>query len=654
MKLKALFYQNPAGYLTSLLLLVFSVVSFAINNNTALIFLVLFVFVLAANVLYSVLSFKTTRKYIQQVNKSLLQEQIGAVDDFPLPCVMCDMQGNFIWYNKEFGSDVLVDISGNVNIRDFFPDFKFSVYETLKKADAQFQNKKFTAFITKIKSKSNPMLCFYFFDDTYMKETALEYELSRPFFMSILVDNIEQLSRQLTDSKFAQVSSGIESRIENWLKSEKLIFKKTGNGNFVVIGEKRNLDVLTAGKFSVLKDVREYKNNNTPVYATLSIGVGTGEDFSECETRAKKALEMALGRGGDQAAVYTAENGYVYYGGMSNLANDNSRVSPRQTAANISTLVKKYKKVIVVGHKFSDYDAIGSAMGVQFFAEANGIPAFVALDENTTLAGGLVNLARNKGYNGFISLSEAMDKCDDDTVLFIVDTHRLFLVDEPDLYEKAGAKVVIDHHRRSDDFINDADIFYHLPSPSSTCEMVAELIEYSTIQDALPGVIASSLLAGIVLDTKDFVLRTSRRTFEAAAFLRENKADTVSVKKLFSVSADMVSLKNEILDSGEIYENCMISHTESNSKDIRIVTSIAADEMLKIDGVAASFVLSYIGKDIVQISARSLGEENVQLIMENLGGGGHSTMAAAQLKNIDIENAKSMLYKAIDAYNLAK
>ncbi len=652
MKITALFYQNPAGYLTSFLFLVFSLVSFLIDNDTAYIFLLVFIFVFLTNLLYSALFFKSTRKYIEQVNKSLTQEQVDTVDSFPLPCVLSDKKGNIVWFNKEFSESFLVE-NKKVNLYDFFKDFKYSELAELKTADAEFNGRKFTTFITKVKSVSNPMLCFYFFDDTYMKETVADYNLSRPFVMTILVDNIEQLSRQFTDSKFAQVSSGIESKIENWLKDEKLILKKTGNGNFFVIGEKRNLDRLCEEKFSVLKDVREYKHNNSLINATLSIGVGTGSDFSECEARAKRALEMSLGRGGDQAAVYT-ENGYLYFGGMSNLANDNSRVSPRQTAANIATLIKKYKKAIVVGHKFSDYDAIGSAMGIQFFTEANGVRSFVAFDEKTTLSQALIDTSVNNGFNSFISLSEAVEICDDDTVLFVVDTHRLFLLDEPELYKKAGAKIVIDHHRRSDDFINDADIFYHLPSPSSTCEMVSELIEYSTNQEKLPPVVATALLSGIVLDTKDYVLRTSRRTFEAAAFLKENNADTISVKKLFSVSADMISHKNEILNSAEMYGNCMISFTDSKSKNIRIITSKAADEMLNVDNVKASFVLSFAGSEVVQISARSLGEENVQLIMEYLGGGGHSTMAAAQIKNVDLETAKTMLLKAIDSYYLAK
>lgn len=652
MKIKALFYQNPTGFLSALLLLVFAVVGFTVNNDTAYIFLIAFVFVLAADILYSALSFKSTRKYVRQINKSLAQEDTEKVDMFPLPCVMCDTQGNIVWYNRDFGENVLPE-NKNVSIGDFINGFKYSEYADLKTTDARYNGHEYTVFITKIKSVLAPMLCLYFFDDTYMKETAVRYNMSRPFAMFIIIDNIEQLSRQLSDSKFAQILSGIEGKIENWLKDEKMIIKKTGTGKFLAIGERRTLDKLCEKKFSVLKDVREYKKFNQSINATLSIGVSSGADFRECEVRAKKALEMSLGRGGDQAAVYT-DNGYIYFGGMSNLANDTSRVSPRQTAANISTLIKKYKKVIIVGHKFSDYDSVGSAMGLHFFAQANGINAYVAVDEKTTLAEPLVALSVKNGFNGFISLSEALDKCDEDTVLFVVDTHRLLLMDEAALYEKAGAKIIVDHHRRSDDFINDADIFYHLPSPSSSCEMVTELIEYSTIQEELPGVVATALLSGIVLDTKDYVLRTSGRTFEAAAFLKDCKADTVAVKKLFSVSTEMIALKNEILNSAEVYENCMISFTESKSKDIRVIASKSADEMLNVSGIKASFVLSYIDSGSVQISARSLGEENVQLIMEELGGGGHSTMAAAQVKGTDLKGAKSMLIKAIDNYYLAK
>lgn len=653
MKAIALFYQNPAGFFAAVLLLVFSIIGFIFNTEMGFVFLGAFFLILLIDILYAALSLKATRKYVAQVNKSLAGKKVSAVDTFPLPCVICDIHGNFVWYNSNFSENIIANGTKTLRISDFIHDYKYSKYSEESFASAEYDDKRYSVFITKIKSASNPMLCFYFFDDTYYKETEDEYKLSRPFVMHVLVDNIEQLSRQLSDSKFALVTSGIESRIEKWLKNENVITKITGNGNFLVIGEKRCLERLCADKFSVLTDIRNYKQGTTAVNATLSIGVGTGENFKDCEIWARKALDMSLGRGGDQAAVYT-ENGYMYYGGVSNRANDNSRVSPRQTAANIATLVKKYDKVLIVGHKYSDYDAIGSAMGLQFFSEANGIPAFVVCDEATTLSGSLISLARSEGFEEFVGIDKALEICDDKTLLFVVDSHRKALLECPELYEKAGAKVVVDHHRRADDYIDNSDLFYHSPSSSSSCEMVAELIEYSTMQDKVPTIISTALLSGIVLDTKDYVLRTSQRTFSAAAFLRENNADTIAVKKLFTTNSEMIALKNEIISSAVRFGDCIISKTDKVDGNLRVITAKAADEMLNITGVKASFVLSYIGKDSVQISARSLGEENVQLIMELLGGGGHSTMAATQLKDIDIDGAYHKLISAIEKYFSSK
>ena len=647
MKFKAFLYQNPLGLISALVLLIFSISSYFVDFKIFIAFVITFGLVLLIDIIYSIFSFKNTKKYIAQINKSLSADMADAVSAFPLPAVMCDKHGNVTWFNKQFEEEILENFEiKKLSMNDFFDDFSFTRLAEERVSDAHFADRQYTAFSLPL---NNSAICFYLFDDTYLKNIAKEYHFSRPFVMLILVDNIEQLSRGLTDSKFALVSSGIESRVEEWLKEEEVILKKIGNGNFLVIGEKRNLDNLSEKKFSVLNEVRNYSYNGTPVNATLSIGVGTGESFRECENKARKALDMSLGRGGDQAAVYT-EDGYIYFGGVSNRLNDNSRVSPRQTAANISTLLKQYSKVFVMGHKYSDYDAIGAAMGMQYFAESNGLEAYVVVDSKTTLSSSLVNLSQEKGFKAFITPSKALDLCDDDTVVIVVDTHRHMLLDSSDLYDLAGTTVVIDHHRLCDDYIEDAEIFYSSPSPSSTCEMVAELIEYSTIQDNLPSVVATALLSGIVLDTKDYVLRTSQRTFEAAGFLRDNGADTVEVKKLFSIDADMASLKNEIISESKIHNGFMVGSTLSDNKNLRIITSSAADDMLNIEGVKASFVLSKIGVGKIQISARSLGEENVQLIMEKLGGGGHSTMAAAQIKGSNIEQAKQMLLDAIDEY----
>ena len=653
MKFIALFYQNPAGFFTALLLAIFTVAGFIHNENTGYIFLCAFILVFIVTAVYSALSLKSTRKYVKYLNKSLNGEDISSVDSFPLPCVTCDMRGNILWYNTLFDEVIGEENSKSLSMKSFFEDFKYNTYASKKIANAEYNSKKYTAFITKVKSVSNPMLCVYFFEDTKLKDTELEYIRTRPFMMLLFIDNIEQLSRQLTDSKFASYLSGIESLIENWLKNEKVLFKKIGNGNFLIIGQKSTLDVFCADKFSILTKIREYSVGDESLSSTLSIGVGTGESFAEIESMAKKALDMSLGRGGDQAAVYL-DGGYIYYGGLANRSNDNSRVSPRQTAAKMATLIKKYKRVIIMGHKFSDFDSVGASLGVCFFSEVQGVEAFVVMDENTTLSLPLVNIAKENGFDNFITPQKAVEMCDADTLAVVVDTHRLHLLDSPDSYTKAGGRIIIDHHRRSDDYLTDADIFYHLPSPSSSCEMVAELIQYSTVQDKLPSFISTALLAGIVLDTKDYVLRTSKRTFEAAAFLRDNNADTLLVKKLFAVSSEMVSLKNQILSSAELYNGFMFSSTDSTSTDIRIVTSKAADDMLAIDGVRASFVILSLDNNTVQISARSLGEENVQLIMEYLGGGGHSTMAACQLTDVDFDEAKSKLKEAIDNYLLSK
>ncbi len=654
MKLKAIFHQTPIGFSAALIVLVMAGVALFFDKKVFIALAVVFLSIVALSALYTFLALKNTQKYVSAVNDALLGNKSDAVEEFPLPAVMCDKNGTIVWYNDKFSSDIInFEKPAELSVKDFADDFSYKKYSEERIVNLSYAGNEYTAFVVKVNSESRPMLCLYLFDDTALKEVAYEYTYSRPFVMLMLIDNIEQLSRRYTDSKFAQVIGGIESIIEDWLKEENVILKKIGNGSFLVIGEKRNLDKLCFNKFSVLRQIRDYKYKDEPVNATVSIGVGSGEDFEECETKAKKALDMALGRGGDQAAV-GSDNGYIYYGGVSDRANDKSKVSPRQTAANISNLLKKYNKAIIIGHKYSDYDAVGAAIGMQSFANACGLEAFIVSDSRSTLAESLLEFARSNGVNNIISPSKAVDIVDDDTVVIVVDTQRKQLLESTDVYDLAGATIVIDHHRRSDDYIDDADISYSSPSSSSACEMVTELLEYSLVTDDISETIATSLLAGIVLDTKDFVLRTSQRTFEAAGYLRDRGADTVRVRKLFSIDSEMASVKNEIVANAKNHKGFMISQTSSDSRNIRVITSLAADEMLKIDGVKASFVITKLSPLKYQISARSLGEENVQLIMEKLDGGGHNTMAAAQVKASSSSDAKQKLLDAIDEYVLNK
>lgn len=653
MKFKSVLYKNPILFLSAFLFLAFSIPLYKCNITLAVAFTVAFVFVFCAGLIYSAFVVKTTRKFVTEINRSLSGKETDSVNELPIPGLISNTYGDVLWYNESFKNTFInTENSEKINLKNLFKDIPFSSLTDESVIDIEYEDKKYTVYISRLHENNLPLLSFYFLDNTYYKNVEEEYNFSRPFVMFIMLDNIELLSRQLSDSRFALVTSGLESIIEKWLSSTNVLFKKISNGRFVVVGEKRNLEILKNDKFSVLNHIKEYEFKDTDVDATLSIGVGFGGDFTKCEEKANKALDMSLGRGGDQAVICT-DDGYLYFGGMTNRMNDNSKVSPRQTSANITNLIKKYDRAFIVGHKFSDYDCVGASVGMAYFCKKNGIDASVVINSGKTLATGLPELVEKEYKNLFIEPEEAVRLCNEKCVLIVTDTHRPMLLECPEIYEKSGAQIVIDHHRKMEDYISDAEIFYHRPAQSSASEMVTELIEYSANQSRVPSVVATALLSGIVLDTKDFVLRTSGSTFEAAAFLRENGADTVAVKKLFSVKESQIVLKNRIISDAENYNGFMISHSVSDDKDIRVICSKAADDLLNIGGVKASFVLSQIG-DGVNISARSLGEENVQLIMERLGGGGHSTMAAAQIKNSNINSAVEKLKSALDDYVISK
>ena len=649
MKFKSLLYQNPIGFLSSVVFLLVGVGFLFIDTKGAIASFIGFAVILILSVLYSVYSIVSVKKLVKQINKSL-RGDIKNIDSFPLPAVVCNSYGGVVWYNKLFLSDILSGRDSNdFKITDFFKNFSFDAFSNEESVCTEYNDRFYTVFTTTVHDKNNPLLVMYFLDDTYFKTTEREYLLTRPYVMHILVDNIDELYRKYSDSKFALITSGIESILEKWLENHNVVFKKTANGRFLVIGEKRSLDELCKEKFEVLNDVRAYKYENAEIGATLSIGVGTGEDVLDCENQAKRALDLALGRGGDQCAVYMNE-GYTFFGGMANLSNNNSKVSPRQTSASILGVIKKHSKVLIMGHKFSDNDSIGAAVGMEYFCRQNGVNAKIVVDEKNSLAKPLISYLENNGYDKFIDLDEAERVCDSKTLVVIVDTHIVSLLESEEVFYGGGTKIIIDHHRRTAEYIDNAEIFYHLPLSSSACEMVAELLEYSTTRIDLPPEIATALLSGIVLDTKDYVLKTSRRTFEAAAYLKQSGANTVEVKKLFAVNQGQINGENEIIKNAVNYRDCMISIADNNIENVRVVTAKAADQMLNISGVKASFVISNIKDDLVNISARSLGEENVQLITEKLGGGGHSTMAACQLKDVSLQEALEKLKGAIDEY----
>ena len=465
--------------------------------------------------------------------------------------------------------------------------------------------------------------------------------------MLITIDNLEELQRGARDSEKAEIVSAISKKIEDYANKLDCMYYKLGGDNYLLVTDEFYLSVAINERFELLKQVRSIDFGERG-YATLSIGVGHGsESVLECEDMARQSLDMALGRGGDQAAVKTDDD-YEFFGGASSSTSKRTRVRTRIVASALKELIEGSDNILLMGHRFADLDSFGACFGMFSAISSLGKSAYIVVNREKSLCGQLIDYVERNGYADCVTTPEAaMSLVGDRTLLIICDTHRRNFLDCPELYDACQASVVIDHHRKTVDHIDDAVIFYHDPYASSACELVSELVQY--IQPKIGKIEAEALLSGIMLDTRNFVLHSGVRTFEASAFLRGCGAATVTVKGFFKSGFNVYKERAAIIADSHVYGDCAISRTDSADKDIRIAASQAADEMLGIDGVNASFVLFNAG-DVINISARSFGAVNVQLIMETLGGGGHLTMAAAQLSDCTMDDAVRRLAAAIDKY----
>lgn len=386
---------------------------------------------------------------------------------------------------------------------------------------------------------------------------------------------------------------------------------------------------------------------------TLSIGIGrTADTIAESEGYAKQALEMAQGRGGDQAAIKTV-SGFEFYGGVSKGIERANKVKARIIANQLIQLVESSDRVYIMGHKFSDLDSVGSSVGLACAIRNLGNTAHVVVNSLSSLSTQLIDRLKageDQKNTLFMSPEEANETITDNSLLIITDTHNPLMLESQELHAKAKQVVIIDHHRKTVNFIDNSLIFYHEPYASSASEMVTEILNYFGKAGKITALQAEALLSGIMLDTKNFTIKTGVRTFEAAAFLRKLGADTVNVKGLFANTIENYRQKAALVSKADIYKRCAIASTTVYSPDMRLVASQAADELLGIENVDASFVYYKSSNEEIYVSARSLGALNVQLVMEYLGGGGHQTMAAAQLKGISVEEAGRRVKKAIDDY----
>ncbi len=560
--------------------------------------------------------------------------------------VVAVVKNTILWYNKAFRDNLLngEDI-GFENINNILPLFDTAKAET--GININCGGEMYTAYINAL-SHENDVFFIYLVKDTFLKNTAKEYELSRPSVMIITIDTYDEILKEMKESDKAKIISEIDWTLEQFIGSTTGFIKRTSASRYIAIVEERHMQEIIKSRFTVLDNVREITKENG--FVSLSIGVGHGADtLKQCEKLAEQALEMALGRGGDQAAV-KSKDGFSFFGGVLRSVEKNNKVRSRIIASALKDLMIQSDKIVITGHKMSDLDCVGAAAGIYRFAKSCGKEAYIVINEEKTMAEKLIQELAEDGVE-FVSPDGQEDKIDSNTLLVIVDTHLKALLENPLMYENADNVVVIDHHRRCVGYIEDSVIFYHEPASSSASEMVAELLQYTefTKDNKITQTEAQALLAGIMLDTRNFTVHTGVRTFEASAYLRRMGAQTANTKTLFNSSFEQYINKSKLVEKAEVFLNCAIVVSEDLGIQSGIVIPQAANDLLTIDGVKASFVAVETQEQIV-ISARSMGEINVQIIMEKLGGGGHLTMAGAQLKNTELSNAKQMLMQAIQDY----
>lgn len=569
---------------------------------------------------------------------------------FPLPVVACYSNGIVFWHNEGFQSSFGFEndcVGLNLTYILKLPFKDFCVEDGVL---VQNRAKSFRVYGTY--SEKSKVFFFVFEDVTDFISLQQQFKLSKVCVLYVAIDNYREILMNRKDSEKSAIVGRVDDLLENFVDAHDGVMQKYREDEFFIILKQRNLDEIIKNKFPILQIVKNALTNEKQCELTISIGVGSGADsFSECKKFAFQALDMALGRGGDQAAIKTPSS-FDFFGGNSKELYKSSRVKARVVARAFLELVKNASNVVVMGHKFADLDSSGSAVGLALVIRKLKKESFVAVDVEQNLSKILFEKIAEVGYNDIVvDLNVAMNLIDSNTLLIVVDTHNFNLLDSAQIYEACNNVVVIDHHRKAVDCVKNAVIFYHEPYASSTCELVCELVQQFGYEKLIGKIEAQAFLAGIMLDTKNFSIKSGVRTFEAAAYLKRCGADTTEVKKMFASSFDSYGKKAKIVVEAQIYRNCAISISKFKTSDMRIIAPQAADELLGIKGVDASFVLYELDVEkTVFITARSMGKFNVQSIMERLGGGGHQLQAACQVKNADVNKVYELLLNAIDEW----
>lgn len=629
----------------------------AINRRPeAILELALAVGVVAFEIFHVQKSQQEFLRYTEHLDFCLNDNSRGSLLNYPAPLVITDMSGKINWYNDWFRSAIGEGDLFGKDVAELIPELQISRFvETdehtrvnLTIGDNYYEvwgNVAKNATLT----NRDSLVVLYFIDKTEEVRTAKLRDDEQLIETVVIIDNYDEVLKETPDTNHGALLGEIESKIGAWVALGNGIMRKYERDKYIVFFNNKEFAKIMENKFSVLDEVRSINHENK-IPATLSIGVGRlGQDVAENDKYARLAIDMALGRGGDQVVIRDSVN-FTFFGAKTREVEKRTKVRARVMAHALRELVDHSSKVLIMGHSHSDMDSLGAAIGLFKAVKSRGKDAFIVIDQSQSNAKMMLQEFKTipQYDEAFISGEHALNIFEKETLVIVVDVHRPGMVECPELLQHAKNVVLIDHHRKSEDFIENPVLTYHEPFASSTCEMITEILQYIQENERLTKQEAEALYAGIFMDTKGFTFKAGVRTFEAASYLRRMGVDTVNVRKFFKTNINSYVAKAEIIRTAVVFkENIALSYLYEECPDMAVTVAQAADELLNISGIEASFVLAAAGNRVL-ISGRSLESVNVQVILEKLGGGGHITIAGAQLEDTGIEQADRMLKEAIE------
>ncbi len=651
------FLVNNAFYLWIILL--FSMVTFIFNKKIAVFELIIFAFLVMLYAATVVLRKRDVLNYLNTLTNTIDSAHKDSLFNFPLPVVILKSDGAIAWYNEFFAELINININKSdafdKKINSLIPEFDFDLLyknsESLVSYNFKLNDKYYHVFgnITKLENTDETCTVLYWDDRTDDELLKMRYNNDKFVSSVVVIDNYDDIMQDTPSADRPMLIATVDETLDEVANSVNGILKKQEKDRYFFYFDKKALNDFISTEFEFVKQIKNIKiGNKFPL--TLSIGIGCdGENMTQNDNYSYIALDMSLGRGGDQIVIKDKEK-YSFFGGKSKELEKRTRVKARIVSYALKELIEESENVLIMGHKNADVDVLGSALGLFRACTSLNKEVKLLMQSYNSSVKNLIELLDDEYDDFIINSSYASEIITKKTLIIVVDTHMRGLLEASELLERTNRIVVIDHHRRGADFIDNAVLSYHEPYASSASELITEMLQYLDNNIMIKRVEADALYAGIYLDTKNFTFKTGVRTFEAASYLKKIGVDTGYIKRLFQQNFDSVTKKWKIVESAFFYnKNIVFATCEKNDDDMQTIVAQASDELLNIKDVSCSFVICQSDEDVI-ISARSFGDINVQVVLEKLNGGGHMTMAGTRLKATDVPTAVKMLEDTLEEY----